>query len=149
MRKVSSIILKAIAGFFFYMVSLLAFVSEMPTSAKLLILITFSATAIAALGGGLALTRFRNWRRDTGIVLLCAAGFTVFVIFTFACLLVIKEFRKTMRPDTLVFFKDYLTGGGVIAGLAFLGWILTKVNKRGSETDIVPEGDSAALHPRK
>jgi hypothetical protein len=149
MRKVSSVILKAIAGFFFYMVSLLAFVSEPPVSAKLVILIAFTVPAIAALGGGLALARFRNWRRDTGIVLLCASGFTVFVIFTFTCLLVSEEFQKMMRQETLVLFKDYLTGGGVIVGLSVVGWILTMVNKRGSETDIALEGDSAALHPRK
>lgn len=134
MRKVSSVVLKVIAGFFFYMVSLLAFLSEPPIHAKLGMLIGFSVPAVAALVGGLALTRFRNWRRDTGIVLLCASGFTASVIFTFACLLMTQEFREMMRPDTLTFFSDYLTGGGVIVGLAVLGSALVKANKRRAES---------------
>ena len=149
MRKVSSIILKVIAGFFVYMVSLLAFVSEPPTGVKLGILIGFSVPAVVALCGGLALTRFRNWKRDTGIVLLSASGFTAFLIFTFACLLMTEEFRRMMKPDTLTFFSDYLTGGVVIVGLAILGWILVKADKRKAEQGAALDGDSAALHPRQ
>jgi hypothetical protein len=110
---------------------------------KLGILLGFSVPAVAALAGGLALTRFRNWRRDTGVVLLCASGFTAFVIFTFACLLMTEEFRKMMRPDTMTFFSDYMTGGGVIAGLAVLGWILVKANKRTAGQDTASNGGPA------
>jgi cytosine/uracil/thiamine/allantoin permease len=146
-RKVSSITLKVIAGFFVYMVSLLAFVSEPPTGVKLGILIGFSAPAVVALCGGLALTRFRNWKRDTGIVLLSASGFAAFLIFTFVCLLMTEEFRRMMRPDTLTFFSDYLTGGAVIIGLAVLGWILMKANKEKAEQGAALDGESASLHP--
>jgi hypothetical protein len=147
MRKASSVILKVIAGFFFYMVCLLAFVSEPRAGAKLGILIGFSVPAVAALSGGLALTRFRNWRRETGIVLLCASGFTAFLVFSFACLLMTEEFRRMMRPDTMTFFSDYLTGGGGIVGLTILGLILIKANKKRAEQCAALNGDSAALHP--
>jgi len=129
MRKVSSIILKIIAGFFVYMVSLLAFVSEPSTGMKFGILIGFLVPAVVALCGGLALNHFRNWKRDTGIVLLSASGFTVFLIFTFVCFLLTDEFQRMMNPDTLVFFSDYLTGGGVVVGFAILGWVLVKANE--------------------
>jgi len=129
MRKVSSIILKIIAGFFVYMVSLLAFVSEPEPGMKFGILIGFSVPAVVALCGGLALTQFRNWKRDTGIVLLSASGFTAFLIFTFVCFLLTDEFRRMIRPDTLAFFSDYLTGGGVIVGFAILGWVFVKANE--------------------
>ncbi|OQA33372.1 MAG: hypothetical protein BWY57_01234 [Betaproteobacteria bacterium ADurb.Bin341] len=143
MRKVSSVILKVIAGFFFYMVSLLAFVSEPPAVVKLGILIGFSVPAVVALGGGLALTRFRNWRRDTGVVLLCASGFTAFVVFTFACLLMTDEFPKMTGPNTLAFFGDYLTGGGFIVGLAVLGWVLVEANMGMAEQSTALDEDSA------
>lgn len=149
MRKVCSVILKVIAGFFFHTISLLAFVSAPPTGVKLGILIGFSVPAVVALGGGLALTRFRNWRRDTGIVLLCASGYTAFTIFTVACFLMTEEFRQMMKPDMLTFFSDYLTGGVVIVGLAVLGWILVKANKGRAEQGAALDGDSAALHPRQ
>jgi len=126
MRKASSVILKVISGFFFYMVSLLAFISTLPTGGKLGILFGFSIPAVLALIGGLALSRFHNWKRDTGIVLLSASGFTAFLIFSLACMLMSEEFRIMMKPDTLTFFSDYWTGGGLIVGLAGLGWALVK-----------------------
>jgi len=147
--KVSSIILEVIAGFFFYTVSLLAFASNLLTGVKLGMLIGFSVPAVLALGAGLALSRFRNWKRDTGIVLLSASGVTAFAIFTFECLLMTEEFRRMMRPDTLTFFSDYLTGGGIIVGLAVLGWILVKTNKERAGQGVALDGDSAALHPRQ
>jgi hypothetical protein len=144
MRKVSSIILRVIAGFFFYMVSSLAFISELSHGMKLGIMLGFSVPALAALAGGLALTRFRNWRRDTGVVLLWTSGFTAFLVLTVACMLTTEEFRKMMRPDTMTFFSDYLTGGAVIAGLAVFGWILVKADKRRAENGTAPNGGPTA-----
>src|SRR5215831_13993240 len=144
MRKVSSIILRVIAGFFFYMVSLLAFISEPPMGVKLGIMLGFSIPALAALAGGLALTRFCHWRRDTGLVLLWASGFTAFLVFTFACMFSTEEFRKMMRPDTIKFFSDYVTGGAVIAGLAVFGWILVKADKRRAENGTAPNDGPTA-----
>ena len=149
MRKVSSIILKVIAGFFFYTVSLLAFISEPPTNVKLGIMIGFLIPGVVALFGGLALTHFRNWKRDTGIVFLSASGVTAFLIFTFACLLMTEEFREIIRPDALTFFSDYLTGGGTIVGFAVLGWILLNTNTEKSEQDAALDVNSATLHSRQ
>ena len=149
MRKVSSIILKVIAGFLLYGVSLLAFVSGPHAGMKLVILIVFSVPAVAALCAGLALTRFRDWRRDTGIVLLCASGFTAFLVLTVTCMYMTAEYREMMKPDTMAFFNDYLTGGGVIVGLAVSGWMLVKANKVRAEQGAALDRDSAALHPRQ
>jgi cytochrome c biogenesis protein CcdA len=146
---VSSIILKIIAGFFLYTVSLLAFVSEPPTGVKLGIMIGFSIPGVVALCGGLVLTRFRNWKRDTGIVFLSASGFAAFAIFTFVCLFMSEEFRGMIRPDSVTFFSDYLTGGGTIVGLAVLGWILFKADRERAEQGVALEGDSSAPHPRQ
>lgn len=133
MRKVCSVILKVIAGFFFYTVSMLAFVSEPSTSVKLIILAGFSLPAVIALICSLALTSFRNWRLHTGVVLLSTSGFSTFVIFTFTCLLMSETFPKVGGTNTLTFFSDYLTGGSVIVGLAVLGWVLVAANTGISE----------------
>lgn len=148
MRKIFSVILKVIAGFLFYAVSLVAFTSEPPTDVKLGILIGFLVPAVATLGGGLALTRFRHWKRDAGIVLLGASGFTAFIIFTFAFLLMTEEFRRMARPDTLMFFSDYVTGGGAIVGFAVLGWILMKADKEKAKQDVALDEDSAVCNRR-
>jgi hypothetical protein len=94
------------------------------------IILIFAVPALGFLVGGLALTRFRNWIRDTGVVLLSSSGSSAFVVFTFACMFMTEEFRKMVRPDALTFFSDYLTGGAVIVGLGFLGWLLVMASKR-------------------
>ena len=132
-RNVLSIILNVIAGFFFYMVSLLGFISESSVNAKWVVMLGFTLPGVLALCAGLAVMRFRNWRRNTGIVLLSAAGFTTFLIFMFAILLMAEEFRVMMQPDTLTFFGDYFTGGSVIAGLAIVGLLLLMTNNNGAE----------------
>ena len=124
MRNVARVVLNVIAGFFFYMVCLLGFIDGPSIGAKWGIMFGFTIPAVISLCGGLALRRFCNWKRDTGIVLLCASGFTVFLIFTWACLFMTEEFRNMMRPDALTFFSDYFTGGAMIAALAGLGWML-------------------------
>jgi hypothetical protein len=126
MRKVFSIILKAIAGLFFCVVSLLAFINVLPTGIKLGMLLVLLFFAVATLAGGLALTRLCNWKRDTGIVLFSASGYMVFLVFTFACLLMTAEFREMLKPNTLALFSDYLTGSGTIVSFAVLGWLFLK-----------------------
>lgn len=135
MRKVLSVILDVIAGFFFYMVILTGFVKEPSTAAKWRIMLVFAVPAVVALFGGLALLRFHNWKRTSGIVLLSASGFTAFLIFTIACLFMTEEFRKMMQPDTLNGFGDFLTGGAVMVCLAGLGWLFLKTNGRSAQSE--------------
>jgi hypothetical protein len=127
-RKVFSIVFFVIAGFFFYMVGLLGFVSEPSILAKWGIVLGFTSPAAIALLAGLALGRFRCWKRNTGIVLLSSMGVSLFVVLTFFCLLMTEEFRMMMTPDTLAYFRDYYAGSAVIAGFTILGLILLKLD---------------------
>jgi hypothetical protein len=142
-RRVLSVGLYIIAGFFFYMVSLLAFIdgaavvaSDAPLDAndaafaKWLPIIIFGIPAILSLVVGLAIMGFRDWRRDAGIVLLSAAGFTTLLIFLFATMLMKEEFRKMMPPDMLKFFGDYITGAVVIVVLALAGALLVITSRK-------------------
>ena len=129
MRKVFSVIFHIIAGFFFYMVSLLAFMSELPALGKAGMLAGFSVPGLIALAIGLALTGFRNWKRDTGIVLLSTSAFSIFIVFTMACLFMSEEVRRLMPPDLLGSFGAYFIGGLVILVFALLGWTLFKAGK--------------------
>lgn len=136
MRKACSIILSIVAGFFFYIVSLLGFVRVPSPGAKWGIIFGFSVPAVATLCGALALSRFRCWKRHVGVVLLAASGFSVFLVLTIACLLMTEEFRRMMRPDALTSFSDYLTGGAVISGLAGVGWILMRARDENPDTSV-------------
>lgn len=136
MRKACSVLLSIVAGFFFYIVSLLGFVRAPSSGAKWGIIIGFSVPAVATLCGALALSRFRCWKRHAGIVLLAASGVTGFLVLTVACLLMTEEFRRMMRPDALGSFSDYLTGSAVIGGLAGVGWVLMRARHEHPDTSV-------------
>src|SRR5262245_25234965 len=137
-RRVLSIVFYVIAGFFFYMVSLLAFIdgtamgidSGGALGAKWLPIAIFGAPALLALVVGLAIMGFQNWRRDTGIVFLSAAGLTTFLIVSFASMLRNEEFVKMMPPEALKVFGDYVTGIAVLVVLLAGGALLVMTNRQ-------------------
>lgn len=131
MRRVFSVTLYGIAGFFFFTVSFLSFNSQQPRG-KWWIMAGFMVPAVLALCGGLALKNFRDWKRTTGIVLLSSAGGTAFLIFTLVCTLMTKEFQKMVKPSNLASFSDYFTGGAVIVSFAVLGLLFFKAHEWGS-----------------
>ena len=130
MGKVFGIILLVVAGFFFYMVSLLTFINEPSAAKKWGIVFGFSIPAVLPLFGGLALGGFRNWRRKTGIVLLSGAGATGLVVCAFVSICMDERYRGMVKPNTLRFFSDYSTGGAVTVALAVLGLLLILTRKR-------------------
>jgi hypothetical protein len=131
MRKVCSVIFHIIAGFFFYLVSVLAFISGLPALGKAGLLAGFSVPALIALVIGLALTGFRNWKRDTGVVLLSTSAFNAFILLTMICLFMSEEARRLMPLDALANFGAYVIGGVVIAVFASLGWMLVRTDTGG------------------
>jgi hypothetical protein len=130
MRKLSSIVLLAVAGFFVYMVELMAFIHGETMGVKWGSMLTFTVPALLALGAGLGVARFLNWRTNTGTVLLASSGVTAFIGFNFACLLAGDDFRQMIKPDTVAFFSDYATGFAVAAGLALVGLLLVRSGRQ-------------------
>jgi hypothetical protein len=126
MLRVCSIILEVIAGFFLFMVTLLAFMSGLSAGWKLMSLGLFLLPAVVVMAIGLALTRFRYWKRDTGVVLLTVTSCTLFIVFTMACMIMSEEFRKLLIDGHSDPFSSYAFGTTVNAALAALGWYLVK-----------------------
>jgi len=115
--RVFSILLYLISGVFFYGVCLFSVIDGIS-----LPLISFVAVlAILALVAGLAIMRFQDWRRETGIVLLSATGFTTF-LFLWA-------FVSTIPTDTSRFFGNPM-GITVIVVLALAGALLVMTSRR-------------------
>lgn len=134
MRRALSVLFEVIAGFFLYLAFLFAFM-EVPTgdaAVKPVIFTVFSIFALAALLVGLTVTRFRKWKRDTGVVLICAAGGTASVIVMFASLALSGDFPKAASPGGMMFIKDYhyVAGGVFVAIVAALGIALVIANRR-------------------
>jgi hypothetical protein len=139
MRKVFSIILYVIAGFCVYTACLMAFINHhsMP---KWGIVTGYTVAAAIFLCGGLAVNRFQNWRRHAGTVVVSAAGFTIYVIFVFLCLLMTDEFKQMMPSNTLHFFSAYVSGGTFVAITGALGILLLKSGKYQATPSTPPEG---------
>ena len=141
-RRVLSIVFYVVAGFFLYMVSLLAFIDGAALGfdggaalgAKWLPIVVFGTPAILTLGAGLAIMGFRDWRRDTGIVFLSAGGFTIFLVLSFASMVMNEESRKLMPPEMFTFFGDYITGAAVLVFLLVGGLLLVMTNRRRPRT---------------
>ena len=136
MRRVCSIVLYVIAGFVLCMVATVSFIRPDDHAwVKWLLMGVFLACALVPQCLGLALYRFRNWRRDSGIVLLSSAGYTGFGIFTIVCVFMDKEVRSMMKTDPMPLFSDYLTGGAVLFILAAEGWMLYRSSREQTEPD--------------
>jgi hypothetical protein len=128
MCKVFAIFLYVFAGFFVYTACLVAFVNQ-PAALKCGMVGGFTLVALVFLCIGLAVSRFRRWRRDVGVVLLSGSGFTAFVVFTFACLLMTDEYKEMMPPESLDLFSAYTSGAVFMLSVIALG-ILCLINEK-------------------
>lgn len=135
--KALSIIFYILAGFFTYMISLIAFFN-MPDEpcVKWVVIGVILVPLLVFMLIGMALNLFRNWRLHLGIVLLSGSGFTAFVTFTMACLMMSDEFRKLL-PSTegnpFDTFSDYIPGIGIILAMMLLGILLIKLNPKATK----------------
>ncbi|MDD2708275.1 MAG: hypothetical protein PHV34_09720 [Verrucomicrobiae bacterium] len=137
-RKIISIVLFVVAGFFVYAMGLLAFVNldsplftnRPPVWLKFAMVSFFFIPAVAALLLGLAVNRFQNWRRDIGIVLVSGAGMVVFVILSLMCLLLSPEAGRVFPGGGWDLFNSYLFGIGWLAALAGTGVTLIMVSRK-------------------
>jgi hypothetical protein len=138
-RKVVSIVLYVVAGFFVYMVTLLAFVNmsalpaagKPPAWSKFAVMGGFSIPAVVALLIGLAVSRFQHWKRDVGIVLVSGAGMTAFIALTMVSIISSKDFKQYFTGNELDFFSDYVVGVGCILMSIAAGAVLIKISRRG------------------
>lgn len=131
MRKLTSITLLIIAGFFFYIVGLLSFINDPAiANGKWWVMLGFTIPALIALNAGLALKKFESWKKTTGIVLLSSFAMLILVVFTLACTLMTPEFKAMMKPATINAFSDYTSGGVVTFMLGGIGWLLLKMDAK-------------------
>ena len=148
MRKASKVILEVISGFFCYTALLTAFTGVLPIAGNIGLFALLAVPALAALLCGLALARFRHWKRDTGIVVISSSALSLSVVITVASVFATREFRQMAPPNSIQFLKDYhyIAGSIVMAGLGALGLMLVVNDKKEtatSETAIASRDDDS------
>ena len=136
MRKIISIIFYVISGFFFYSVCAISFVNQPPNYAKFIIIGIFCVPALIALGIGLALSRFQNWKRDTGIVIISAAGVTTGILFTMICMFMSPEFKEYFPENNFESLSDYVSGISCIVILGITGVLLIMKGRKKPPTEV-------------
>lgn len=133
MRKVISIFFYVIAAFLLYIAIGFSFVELPSAPMKFVVLLSALTPACLVLGLGLAVSGFRNWRRDTGVVLVSAVGFVALGALTCACMFMSNGFLDQLPPATRAALRDfhltYVTGGLVSFGVGLLGWCLLEAHR--------------------
>ena len=131
MRKAFSIILELVAGFFFYSAFLVIFVGGLPIAGVFGLFAVFAIPGLAALLGGLALARFRHWKRDAGIVIISSSALFLSVLISVASIFATSAFREMATPASMQFLKNYhyVAGSIGMATLTALGGMLIVISK--------------------
>lgn len=142
MRRICSIFLYVVAGFFLYTMTVIAFAHpDEEIWIKWVVMGVFLACSFLAMCLGLVVQSFQRWRRELGFTLLSTSGFCAFAFLGFACFFLDEEFRAMVNPQFHALFNDYATGSAVTVLLAAIGWFLLRADKdrnRASETMVTP-----------
>jgi hypothetical protein len=91
----------------------------------------FSVPAVGALFIGLFASKFANWKRDGGIVLLSASPFTTLLVLTVVCMVFTPEIHEVFPENELVFFSDYVSGVGCLTFFRAAGRISLVASRTG------------------
>ena len=131
LQKIFSTFFYILAGFFLYLASIFAFIKFDPEIfyRKIVVFIIFLAFWIILLSLGLFMDSFKNWQRDTGIVILSSAGFTLFAILMIACVLLSPALVPYLKMQNVHISVDYVYGVTSMIIFTMVGLYLIKSKK--------------------
>ena len=119
-RKVASIICYCVGGFFLYGINMISFFNTntppngknhiVDIIVKLIVIVLFLIPALFFLIIGLALRGFQKWKYDVAFVLLSAAAFSVFTVFSMICMFLSPEYAKLFPASPIGLINNYFTG---------------------------------------
>ena len=128
-RATAGILSFVAAGFCFYGVSLITFVSTPEWWVKVVMLAVFALPGAILFGLG-TWCWGRNPLQNLGIVLLGAAGMSAMVVISFVSMLMTPEYAKHLPPETMQLFSSVWTGATCLAGYVVIGGVLLIVGRR-------------------
>ena len=130
-RTTAGILSFVVAGFFFYSLAMLAFISTPEWWIK--VVIAGSSAVPAAIFFGLGAWCWgRNVLQTLGIVFLSAAGMTGMAVLSFFAILMTPEYAVTLPPETRQLFSSVWTGAACLGGYVAVGLALLLAGRRTS-----------------
>jgi uncharacterized protein (DUF983 family) len=140
MHNVRSVVCLVIAGFFVYMVCLLAFANF--GVAKYVMCAVFLIPVFALSLVGVKLNKSRPWRKSVGLVFMWGAITTFFLILTLVCMLASPDIRKMFPADSFAFFSDYIAGTLVTVLFLSGGYGLQRLENQKTAEQITLKDDA-------
>ena len=139
-RRILSIIFYILGGIFLMSWAMMAYVGGEPDAPKAWVMGILGAFALVPLAiGGLVSPGRRG--REIGIVLLVAAGWTIFTAVTLVVLMMDPEFVAMMPPESqqsLGMFNDYWFGAAFTIVMGGAGvWLVWRKDKH-SQPETLP-----------
>lgn len=122
--RIISMFCYVISGFLFFPGIMVSFTTAGTPRAKLISMGIFSALGLLTITIGLALQKFRNWRRSMGLVLVWISGLGAFMILQLYCVFSSAEILKLPPGAPMFGFTDYSTGISYLALYALVGSVL-------------------------
>jgi cation transport ATPase len=126
-RKIISIAIYIISGFFLLIGAVTAFIKipDYPIIPVWLFLAYFIIGFILLIIA-IAISEFKNWKHDTGILLITLAILDLFTIFTMVCFDMTPGMRAIMPKSPITIEYNYYFGGSYLVILGLVGILLTK-----------------------
>ncbi len=109
---------------------------------KLGIMGIYCIFALLFLGIGILFRGFHNWKRHTGIILICATGFSLLGVLVIFSLFMIPEYKELLPENFLSLFSDYVSGFICMAILGTAGIFLILISKKNAQHYAASDGDS-------
>ena len=117
------------AGFCFYGVAILAFVSTPAWWVKVVIASTFAVPAAIFFALG-AWCWGRDVLQNLGIVLLSAAGMSAMAVLTFVGMLTTPEYARLLPPESTRLFSSVWAGATCLGAYVVIGLALLLTGRR-------------------
>lgn len=114
-----------IAGFFVYSVCVIAFADL--GVAKYVMIVVFFIPVLGASLLGVKFSKSRTLKESLGLVFMWGAITTLFVIFTFVCILASPDIRNMSTANSVTFFNDYVAGTFFTLSFLLLGYCLQRL----------------------
>jgi hypothetical protein len=129
LRKIISVVLYVLAGFFVYAACFASFIGVGSAIAKILCLAGIFSVAMIFMCIAASLHRFEKWKMEFGVTLVSATTSAAAACVMLLCIWLDPEFRRYFPRDHFGII-DYVSGTVLVFFLSAFGVVLIRLSTR-------------------